>query len=110
MKADRALVRMRQSTKEVAGTVRPGDNDFPCRVRQPEPQTLDNYRPSRMRDGTETDTAQDQIRRTHEQAERYLQDQMRAVRLLQQQCSAARQTPSASGKRHVPIVQLDNRG
>lgn len=80
-----------------------------CRLTELLPHSLENLRQNGLPAGPEAEAVIAEVRQAHEQAERYLQEQMRSVRLLLQQCATARRTLRAYGKRGG-LAKLDNRG
>src|SRR5258708_1787404 len=114
MTAERGLQRMQQIAREETAAVRTRDADTLCRLTELIPNTVEGLRQSGLPaslSGPETETVLNEIRHAHEQAERYLEEQLRSVRLLLQQCSTARRTLRAYGKRTsaANLQQIDNR-
>ena len=109
----RGLTRLRQIAKEEAAAIQVNDTETLCRLTALLPHAISDCELAIANTNTqcEIDNSQlfDEIRQAHEQAERYLQEQMRSVRLLLQQCAMARRTLKAYGKRG-PLAQVDNRG
>jgi hypothetical protein len=100
---------MQQIAKEELAAVRSGDTDMLCRLTELLPHSLEELRQSGLPNDPETQSVLNEIRQAHEQAEKYLEEQMRAVRLLLQQCAASRHTLRAYGQRQS-LSRLEGTG
>jgi hypothetical protein len=107
--SERRLTRLRQIAREESAAVRSGDIEKLCRLTEMLPDALEGLRQGGLPSVPQAEQILEEIRRAHEQAEKYLQEQMRAVRRLLQHCATARRTLRAYGKRSSP-GQVDNRG
>ena len=108
-KGERSLTRLQQIAREETAAVRSGDIEKLCRLTEMLPQSLEGLREGGLPSAPQAEQILEEIRRAHEQAEKYLQEQLRAVRRLLQHCATARRTLRAYGKRSSP-GQVDNQG
>ncbi len=108
MTSERGLARVRQIAKEERAAVVAGDTEMVCRLTELLPHSLESLRENGVPNTPEAVVVLDEMRQAHEQADRYLQEQMRSVKLLLQQCATARRTLRAYGKRNG-LARVDNR-
>lgn len=105
------LKRIRQIAKEEAAAARAGDAETVCRLTELLPQAVADCQAaiadSDPQFAVRNSRLLDDIRAAHEQAQKCLEEQMAAVRLLLQQCTTARRTLRAYGKKRS-AAQLDN--
>src|SRR5438874_442686 len=109
----RELKRLRQIAKEEADAARNGDAETPCRLTELLPQAVADCQSAAKNEGSEFAARNalllEEIRVAHEQAERCLEKQMKAVRVMLLQCTTARQTLRAYDK-NASLPRLDNQG
>ncbi len=112
MSPEMSLARIRQIASEESAAVQAGDAVTLCRLTELLPHSIADYERAVANSSPKTaiDNMQvwDEIRDAHEQAERYLQEQMRSVKTLLQQCATARRALTVYGQR-TPAPQVDNR-
>jgi hypothetical protein len=108
MTAERGLVRVRQIAAEELAAIHAGDEDRLCCLTELVQPAIEGLRQTGLPSGPDTLQILEEIRLAHVEVERFLEEQMREVRLMLQQCSTARTTLRAYGAKGT-AARFDNR-
>ena len=106
MTAERGLKRIRQIAAEELAAIHARDETALCRLTELMQPAVEDLCKASVPPHPEVAEVLAEVRQAHEQAERYLEEQMKIVRSMLQQYTTARSTLRAYGNR-TPIVQFD---